>query len=102
MTFKNLAKKAKTRLIASNEIGRSETIALSANNYVILSEKLTIENDPLFSKVKKLLSLEPDSSSIIGKLIDKSKYIRMDQVEKDKYLLDLTKRYNKIKNYLEN
>ena len=103
MTFKNLAKKAKSRLIASNEIGKTETKALSAGgSYVILSEKLSIESDPLFSRVKKLVESEPDSPGAIGKLIDKTRFSMMNNVEKDKYLLDLTKRYNRIKNHLEN
>jgi len=103
MTFKNLAKKAKNRLtMASVTQEKTTSKALSVQtSYYISSRMIKADNDPLYSKVKKMLDATPDIVSPIGKLIEKEIYDNLSSVEKDRYLLDLTKRYIAMKKEYE-
>ena len=103
MTFKNLAKKARNRVISAREI-QEKTIsrALSVQtSYYINANLSKAEDDPLYSKVKKMLEGNKDISSPIGKLIDHSIFDSLSDENKDRYLLDLSKRYNAMKKQYE-
>ena len=99
MTFKNLAKKAKNRLSSANvNHEKSASKALAAyTSYYISASKPKASDDPLYSKCKKMLESSPDIISPIGKLIEKDIYENLSSVEKDKYLLELTRRFHAMK-----
>ena len=103
MTFKNLAKKAKNRLINAGITQEKTTSrALSVQtSYYINARNNKPENDPLYGKVKKILENDIDIISPIGKLIEKEIYDNLSDCEKDRYLLDLTKRYGAMKKQYE-
>ena len=103
MTFKNLAKKAKDRLTMTSKTQEKVTSrALSVqNSYYISSRMISASSDPLYAKVKKMLEANPDISSPIGKLIEKEVYDTLNAENRDRYLLDLTKRYNAMKKEYE-
>jgi len=103
MTFKNLAKKAKDRLISAGLTQEKTTSrALSVQtSYYINARTNKPENDPLYGKVKKMLENDKDIISPIGKLIEKEIYDNLSEYEKDRYLLDLSKRYNAMKKQFE-
>lgn len=102
-SFKNLAKRAKNRLtLAGEESNKTVSIALSGNStyYVVSSMGSRAEDDPLYVKVKKMLETNVDIINPIGKLIDHTVFDCLSPTEKDRYLLDLSKRYHKIKKAL--
>jgi len=99
MTFKNLAKRAKSRLAAAVETKEKTTSkALSVRaSYYIAGNLKSAEDDPLYPKIKKMLETNPDVLSPIGKLIDHEVFDDLSPSEKDRYLLNLTKRYQFIR-----
>jgi len=101
MTFKNLAKKARTRLIQSNIQDKQtpcSSRALSAQtSYYISAAKPKASDDPLYPKCKRMLESTPDIISPIGKLIERDIFDKLNSVEKDKYLLELTRRFHAMK-----
>ena len=104
MTFKNLAKKAKDRLSAAantNEKTISMALDSKTSYYVVSSTIMKPEDDPLYNKVKKILEKDCDIINPIGKLIDHSVFDNLSPAEKDMYLLDLSKRYQKIKRCIQ-
>lgn len=103
MTFKNLAKKAKNRLIGASELQEKTTSrALSVQtSYYINARTVKAEDDPLYSKVKKMLDNDIDIISPIGKLIEKDVYEKLTLEERDKYLLELSERYSAMKKQYE-
>ena len=103
MTFKNLAKRAKNRLMGASEVQEKTTSrALSVQtSYYINATKTKAQDDPLYSKVKKMLDNDIDTISPIGKLIDKEEFKKLSLIERDKYLLELTERYNNMKKQYE-
>ena len=103
MTFKNLAKRAKDRLSSAVDTSqKTVSVALSSNSayYVVSSSGYKAESDPLYPKVKKMMEIDADILCPIGKLIDHSVFDNLSPDQKDKYLLELTKRYHKIKKHL--
>ena len=105
MTFKSLAKRAKNRLSAAVETKEKTTSkALSVrDSYYISAGKLKpVEEDPLYPKIKKMLEANSDTFSPIGKLIDHSIFDSLSDIEKDRYLLDLSRRYRLIKAKINN
>lgn len=103
-TLKLLAQKAKKRLSSAGQnyeknIGEKHTLAyLSPTKYAIVLSRQKIEEDPLFEKVKKLLERE-DVYNPLGELTDKAVFNSLTSVEKEKYIIDISKRYNEIKDY---
>lgn len=102
--LKLLAQKAKKRLstvgqnITKNESEKSKSVYLSQAKYAIVIAKQTIEDDPLFEKVKKLVERD-EIYSPLAELTDKSVFENLSSPEKEKYIIDISKRYNEIKNY---
>lgn len=103
MTFKNLAKKAKNRLINAGITQEKTTSrALSVQtSYYINARTNKPEDDPLYGKVKKILDNDIDVISPIGKLIEREVYDGLNEYERDRYLLDLSKRYSAMKKQYE-
>ena len=103
-TLKILAQKAKKRLSSAgqnyeNGTGEKHTLAyLSPTKYAIVLSRQKIEEDPLFEKVKKLLD-KGDIYNPLGELTDKNLFNSLSNLEKEKYIMDISKRYNEIKDY---
>ena len=57
-----------------------------------------IEEDPLFEKVKKLLDSE-EVLNPLAELTDEKYFNSLNDIEKERYIMDISKRYNKIKEY---
>lgn len=102
--LKLLAQKAKKRLSTAGQNLQKEpheksTIAyLSQGTYAIVASKQKIEEDPLFDKVKKLID-RPDIMNPLAELTDYDVFNSLTQPEKEKYIIDISKRYNEIKEY---
>jgi hypothetical protein len=102
--LKLLAQKAKKRLSTAgqnytNLDSDKTTLAyLSPASYAIVASRQKIEEDPLFEKVKKLLE-KGDVINPLSELTDYSIFNLLSQTEKEKYIIDISKRYNKIKDY---
>lgn len=102
--LKMLAQKAKKRLstagqdISKHENEKSTIAYLSQGTYAIVANKQKIEDDPLFEKVKKLLE-KPETISPLSELTDYKVFNNLSSVEKEKYMIDISKRYNEIKEY---
>ena len=105
--LKQLAQKAKKRLstagqsITKNETEKIKSAYLSQAKYAIVASKQSIEEDPLFEKVKKLLAKE-DVFNPLAELTDYSIFNKLSALEKEKYIMDISKRYNEIKDYFLN
>lgn len=104
-TLKMLAQKAKKRLSTAGQNLQKETSQekstfayLSQGTYAIVANKQKIEEDPLFDKVKKLLD-KKDVYNPLAELTDYEVFNKLSQPEKEKYIIDISKRYNEIKNY---
>ena len=101
--LKLLAQKAKKRLsTAGQTVVKNKTTAyLSQGGYAIVASKQKIEEDPLFEKVKKLLEKE-DVFNPLAELTDYDVFNNLSSIEKEKYIIDISKRYNEIKEYFAN
>lgn len=104
--LKELAKKAKNRLktvgeaIEANKQAKTKTAALSNHEYAIIATRVKIEDDPLYNKVVKLLAKDPDICNPIGQLINRKEFNELSETGKQRYILNLSTRFNKIKNKL--
>lgn len=101
--LKSLAQKAKNRLRAiSNEDEPQKEVCLSARvQYALIVSKKRIEDDPLYNKVKKLMMKNIDNPTPLHDLIDEREFNKLDQVGKEKYIFNLSKRYREIKSHIE-
>lgn len=104
--LKMLAKKAKNRLKTAGEYSSSNktnSIGLSASpSYMLVANIRKIEDDPLFSKIKRVVERSKEEIIInpISLIIDKKYYSSLDEMQKEKYILKISKKYNTIKDYL--
>lgn len=98
--LKLLAQKAKKRLsTAGQTISQKQTSAcLSQTTYALVANLQDIKEDPLYEKVKKLLDSD-DILNPIAELTDHKIYDNLSQVEKERYVIDLSKRYVELKDY---
>ena len=103
--LKMLAQKAKKRLstagqtISKNECEKTTTAYLSQGDYMVVANKQSIEVDPLFEKVKKLMEKE-DVLNPLAELTDYDIFNNLSSLDKEKYIIDISKRYNEIRNHL--
>ena len=99
-TLKLLAQKAKKRLsTAGQTMSQKQTTAyLSQGTYAIVANLQDIKEDPLYDKVKKLLERE-DIFNPIAELTDHKVFDKLSQVEKERYVIDISKRYNELKEH---
>ncbi len=102
-TLKLMAQKAKKRLssagktvICSNE--KTSQAFLSQQNYAIVVSRQNIEEDPLFEKVKKIMQ-KGDIINPLAELTDYSVFNKLSSAEKERYIMDISRRYNKIREY---
>ena len=108
--LKLLAQKAKKRLSSagqslsteSHKQNNKSTFAYLTNGtYAIVASRQRIEDDPLFDKVKKLI----EKGNLITPLQELTNYEifnSLSQAEKERYIIDISKRYNEIKDYILN
>lgn len=102
--LKLLAQKAKKRLTSAGQNieqthqPKQKAAYLSPSTYAIVATKQRIEEDPLFEKVKKLLSKD-DVLNPLAELTDTKLFNSLSDLEKEKYIIDISKRYNEIKDY---
>lgn len=101
--LKLLAQKAKKRLSTAGQshIDNSDKTThayLSPSSYAIVANKQSIEDDPLFEKVKKIMESD-DINNPLAELTDYSIFNNLSQTEKEMYIIDISKRYNIIRNY---
>ena len=54
------------------------------------------QEEQLYEKVCRILDEDSDTLSPIGKLIDKEKYQKLDECGKQKYILELSKKFRKL------
>ena len=99
-TLKLLAQKAKKRLSTVGQtISQKQTTAyLSQSSYAIVANLQGIKEDPLYEKVKKLMSRD-DVFNPIAELTDNKIFSKLSDLEKEKYVINLSKRYNELREY---
>jgi hypothetical protein len=105
--IKQLAKKARNRLKSaaaySSENKEVKQMCLSSTtSYMVVAHIRRMEDDPLFSKVRRLMEREKSELIVnpLASLIDKNIYEKLPASAKEKYMLKLSKKYNQIKNYI--
>lgn len=102
--LKLLAQKAKKRLSTAgqnlSEITSEKTTFayLSQGNYAIVASKQRLEEDPLYEKVKKLVE-EEDVENPLAQLTEKDVFDKLSSAEKERYMMDISRRYNKLRDY---
>jgi len=103
-SLKILAQKAKKRLsTAGQNISVSDEkttkMYLSQKDYAFVVTRQCIEDDPLYEKVKKVMQ-KGDIINPLAELTDYAVFNTLTSSEKEKYMIDISKRYNKIKEYV--
>ena len=93
-TLKNLAANAKNRLIQKAGVVVSPVSSTNITYKLMLSE-----DDAFFEKVKSLL--EANSISPMKDLMEKRKYDSLDELGKQKYLLDTIEKFQQTKSQIE-
>ena len=102
--LKMLAQKAKKRLFAAgqniqkHESEKTKAAYLSQGSYAIVASKQKIQDDPLFDKVKKLME-KSDVLNPLAELTDYKVFNSLSDTEKERYIIDISKRYLEIKEY---
>ena len=101
--LKLLAQKAKKRLTSAgktvNLAAEKNTAYLNPSNYAVVANTQDLKEDPLYEKIKKLLERE-DVLNPIAELTDKKVFEKLSNIEKERYVIDISKRFNKIKEHL--
>lgn len=103
-TLKVLAQKAKKRLSSAGQSipASDEKLTksyLSQQDYAIVVTKQSIEDDPLYDKVKKVMQ-KGDIINPLAELTDYKVFNNLSPADKEKYMIDISKRYNKIREYV--
>ena len=93
---KNRLKNVSASLTITNE-GTIKRASLREHEYACIASKIKVEDDPLYKKVEKILEKDPDTPNPLGQLIDKNVYNTLSEIGKERYILDLAKKYAKIK-----
>ena len=102
-SLKELAQKAKNRLklLTPEENQKPKTYSeacLSARiQYAIISSQKKVEDDALYNKVKRILMKDLDVTNPLSQIIEHDVYDNLDNVQKEKYMYELSKRYKAIK-----
>lgn len=99
--LKLLAQKAKNRLkTASNNLEAMPSIkraGLTSREYAIIATRVKVEDDPIYNKVIKILTKDPDTYRPLGELIEHDIYDNLPESDKQKYILNLSSRFKAIK-----
>ncbi|MBR2909723.1 MAG: hypothetical protein IKC11_05215 [Clostridia bacterium] len=103
-SIKQLAQKAKNRLklLSNGDDGEppksySEACLSARIQYAIISSQKKIEEDALYNKVKKILLKDIDTINPLAQIIEHEIYDKLNDVQKEKYMYVLSKRYRAIK-----
>ncbi len=105
-SLKTLAQKAKFRLRAIsqddvNEEKVQKEVCLSARvQYAIIASKKKVEDDPIYNKVRKILSRDEDTLSPLAELIEDEGFCNLPSSQQEKLLFNLSKRYTQIKDHV--
>ena len=107
-TLRTLAQKARNRLRAicannqniENEEKYTEAYLSAKTQYAIIANQKRIEDDPLYNKVKKILTKDTDTLNPIAQIIDHDIYDNLDETQKEKYICKLSKRYANVKSHI--
>lgn len=109
-SLRELAQKAKNRLrsmqdtnstIYHGEHKEYGEACLSARlQYAIIASQKKIEDDPLYAKVKKMLIKDIDVMNPLAQLIDHKIYDNLDEIQKEKYIYKLSKRYVQLREHI--
>ena len=106
--LKLLAQKAKKRLSSAGQSlsndnqkqnNKSTFAYLTNGTYAIVASRQKIEDDPLFDKVRKLLE-KGNLITPLAELTDYKIFDSLSQPDKERYIIDISKRYNEIKDYI--
>ena len=103
--LKSLAQKAKNRLksvglnatTAVSTLSTEEVIKKCAVSYKVASYERELKDDKLYPKIKRILDENIDTPSPLKQLIDNKVFQGLSEVEKEKYILDLSRRYNLLR-----
>ncbi len=102
--LKLLAQRAKKRLSSAGQSLLKETnekttkAYLTSATYAVVASKQMIEEDPLFEGVKKIVE-GGDCYNPLSKLTNQAEFDKLSSAEKEKYILDIAKRYNNIREF---
>ena len=101
--LKLLAQKAKKRLTSAgktvNLAAEKNTAYMNPSNYAVVANTQDLKEDPLYKKIKKLLERE-DVLNPIAELTDKKVFEKLSSIEKERYVIDISKRFIRIKEHL--
>lgn len=101
--LKLLAQKAKKRLSSAgqnlNQDTGEKTAYLSSASYAIVASKQMMEEDPLFENVKRIVETG-DCYNPLSRLTNKAEFNKLDSDQKERYILDVAKRYNNIREFI--
>ena len=107
--IKLLARSAKQRLKLSQYLQKNTEYknpeSEQAQHYIMAENKKLVESTNiidheeqiLWQKVCKIMESDSDFISPISKLIDQDKYNTMDEISRQSYVLELTKKYTELK-----
>lgn len=104
--LKMLAQKAKKRLSSAGQTiktqGEKTTTSayLSPTTYAIVANKQLIEEDPLYNKVKSILE-RGNVFNPLAELTDYSVFNNLSNTEKERYIINIAKKYNELKDYFK-
>ncbi len=102
--LKVLAQKAKKRLSSAGQTiktqgdNKATSAYLSQTTYAIVANKQLIEEDPLYEKVKTLVQ-KGDVLNPLAELTDYSVFNTLSSVDKERYIMNIARRYNELKEY---
>ena len=111
-SLRALAQKAKNRL---KSMQSNDNISIVTNTkqkeygeaclsarlqYAIIASQKKIQDDPLYNKVKKMLIKDIDVMNPLAQLIEHNIYDNLDDIQKEKYIYKLSKRYVEIREHI--
>ncbi len=105
--LKSLAQKAKKRLSSAGQTikvqqnEKSVCSYLSPTTYKVVATRQQIEEDPLYEKVKLLLSKD-EVYNPLAELTDYSVFNNLSSPDKERYILQIATKYNELKDYFSN
>lgn len=74
---------------------------VSSMQYYREKESTLLRKDPLYNKVKRMLKEMPDTPTAIGDMIDHKIYDTLSALQKQNYIIRLSKHYKRIKEQVE-
>ena len=84
-------------ILSTSIVAPENVIKKCAVSYRQASLDRQLEDEKIYPKVKAMLLSNADCCNPLGELIDKKLYSTLSDIEKEKYILDLSKKYNLIR-----